>query len=240
MNSNYLEIKNEENNLNFNTALNLYENNFSHQDLINFLKNGSVVEKQISALKLEKITSTSDAETLVSNLTGQDGKIREAVSFKLKEFSHNQEFINYFHNQFTYDTLLDAVIDINGNICRNVIFVICNLKNNIEFCNYFCPKLSKLTMNLLEKIKEFNIQDGKYKVNKEVFKLYWCLETIYHLYDKFDIQSLKCILYSTKNIEDYTIREKTAKILTKNFNDELLTKIRIELKNDKNYYVRRF
>lgn len=240
MNSNYLEIKNEENNLNFNTALNLYENNFSHQDLINFLKNGSVVEKQISALKLEKITSTSDAETLVSNLTGQDGKIREAVSFKLKEFSQNQEFINYFHNQFTYDTLLDAVIDINGNICRNVISVICNLKNNIEFCNYICPKLSKLTMNLLEKIKEFNIQDGKYKVNKEVFKLYWCLETIYHLYDKFDIQSLKCILYSTRNIEDYTIREKTAKILTKNFNDELLTKIRIELKNDKNYYVRRF
>ena len=43
-----------------------------------------------------------------------------------------------------------------------------------------------------------------------------------------------------KNINEYTIREKTAKILSKNFNDEEMSKMRAELKSDKNYYVRRF
>ena len=37
----------------FNTALNIYENEYSHDDLIQFLKNGSVAQKQASVLKLE-------------------------------------------------------------------------------------------------------------------------------------------------------------------------------------------
>jgi hypothetical protein len=44
----------------------------------------------------------------------------------------------------------------------------------------------------------------------------------------------------TKNIGEYTIREKTAKILTNNFEDKDLSQIKAELKNDSNYYVRRF
>ena len=94
---------------------------------------------------------------------------------------------------------------------------------------------------MIDKVKDFDFQDGKYKVNKEVFKLYWYLETLYELADLIPTATIKKILFQTKNIDEYTIREKTAKILTlETFNDNEFVQIRNELKNDKNYYVRRF
>lgn len=236
MNSSYTQTLDE----NFNIAFNLYENDYSHAYLIEMLKNGTDVEKQISALKLDTITSESDASVLVQNLIGQDGKIREAVSFKIKEFIDNEDYRKYFYSIQNYDIFLKAITDINGNICRNIIASICNLKENKEFCNYFTNGLTKLTQDLADKVEQFDIQDGKYKVNKEVFKLYWCLETLYNFHNKVDMTVLKSILLKTKSVEDYTIREKTAKILTNDFDDNELIKIREELKQDKNYYVRRF
>lgn len=213
----------------FNTALNIYENNYSHEDLIAFLKNGTVAQKQASVLKLEQLLTQSDADILMHNLTGCDGKIREAVSFRLQEFinKNSEYFIDYV------DIFLDAIIDINGNICRNTISAITCLKNHEEFCKKFSEKLSARTLELAKIVKTFDPQDGKYKVNKEIFKLYWYLETIYHFTEFLDI---KDIVLETKEISDYTIREKTARILSKfdNFED-----IKQELKKDKNYYVRR-
>lgn len=213
----------------FNTALNIYENDYSHTDLIELLKNGSVAEKQASVLKLETLTSKDDAEILMQNLTGCDGKIREAVSFRLPEFvSQNPEYFTNFVEIF-----LEAIIDINGNICRNTISALIYLKNFNEFCTNFCQKLSERTLKLAKFAKTFDLQDGKYKVNKEIFKLYWYLETIYHFTDFIEI---KDIILETKDISDYTIREKTAKILSK-LND--FEQIKQELKQDENYYVRR-
>ena len=240
MNINIFKFMNEEDIKNFNTALSLYQNDYPHQNLIEMLKSGSIVEKQIAAIKLEYINSQNDADALISNLTGQDGKIREAVSFKIREFMNNQNYLKYFYSTKSYDTFLGAIIDINGNICRNIISAISNLKTNNEFCKHFCPKLTNLTLQLANKACTFDLQDGKYKVNKEIFKLYWCLETLYIFYDKVDMTILKSILLKTKSVQDYTIREKTAKILSKNFQDNDLIKLREELKKDKNYYVRRF
>lgn len=236
MNNSYYETLDE----NFAQALKLYEQSYSHEELIELLKTGNIVQKQIAALRLEKITSDKDATVLVDNLTGQDGKIREAVSLRLNEFMSNPKFLPYFCNIGNFDVFLDAIIDINANICRNVIGAICNLKNNIDFCNTFCPKLVSLTNSLLDIVEKFDFQDGKYKVNKEAFKLYWCLETIYEFYDKIDFSSLKQIILRTQNINEYTIREKAAKILTHKFEDSDLNKVKEELKQDKNYYVRRF
>ena len=118
----------------FNTALNIYENDYSHEDLINFLKNGNIAEKQASVLKLEKLSSANDAVILMQNLTGCDGKIREAVSFRLPEFvSQNPEYFTNF-----VDIFLEAIIDINGNICRNTIASLKYLKNDDKFCSDFC------------------------------------------------------------------------------------------------------
>ena len=121
----------------FNTVLNIYKEELSHLELINLIKNGSDVEKQAGILKLERINSKEEAMTLINNLTGCDGKIREAVSFKLKSFiPENPDFFADYT-----DIFLEAIIDINGNICRNVINSIVNLKTNNLFIENLCPKL---------------------------------------------------------------------------------------------------
>lgn len=235
MNQNDLDTLAEKHNKNFNTALNIYENSYSHEYLIKLLKNGTVAEKQASAIKLDKINTAEDAEIFMKNLTGCDGKIREAVSFRLPEFvKENPSFFAQFA-----DTFLDAVIDINGNICRNTIKALKYLKNNTVFINKFVPELTKKTLDVIEPVKNFDIQDGKYKINKEVFKLYWYLETITQFYNFINPDMLFKILSETKDIQDYTIREKTAKILSKIEGIEKFVNIKQELKNDTNYYVRR-
>ena len=232
MNNNYYPTLDE----NFKEAVNLFEEDLSTDRIFELLKNGNILQKQIAALKIEALNSYEEALALAENLTGCDGKIREAVSLKINELSESP----YLHQTKIYDRFADAIIDINGNICRNIIGAIDNLKSDEEFCAYFQVKLLSMTKELTDKVKDFDFQDGKYKVNKEVFKLYWCLETIYHLAEKLSMSDLKDILNQTKRIDEYTIREKTAKILSKNFNDKELDAIRQELKQDKNYYVRRF
>ena len=236
MNNSYYETLDE----NFTQALNLFEKDFTHDELISLLKDGNIVQKQISALRLDGIISSYDADVLVSNLTGQDGKVREAVSLRLNEFMSNPSMLVYFKSTKSYDIFLDAVIDINANICRNVISAISNLKSDDSFCENFCPKLVSLTNILLDKVNEFDFMQGKYKVNKEVFKLYWCLETIFVFWDKLKFSDLKQILLKAKDVEEYTIREKAAKILTKNFDDIELINAKKQLENDSNYYVRRY
>ena len=236
MNNSYYETLDE----NFKQALNLCENNYSHSELLEFLQSGNIVQKQLSALKLKTINSQNEAQILVSNLVGQDGKIREAVSLRLNEFMSNPKTLEYFETPENYQIFLAAIIDINGNICRNVIGAISHLKNNENFCNQFCQELVILTKDLLGKIEKDDFFEGKYKVNKEVFKLYWCLETIYVFWDKIKFEDLKEIILRTKNIQEYTIREKAAKILTRSFSDPELLKAKEALKNDSNYYVRRF
>lgn len=236
LNNSYYETLDE----NFKQALNLCENNYSHSELLEFLQSGNIVQKQLSALKLETINSQNEAQILVSNLVGQDGKIREAVSLRLNEFMSNPKTLEYFETPENYQIFLAAIIDINGNICRNVIGAISHLKNNANFCNQFCQELVILTKDLLGKIEKDDFFEGKYKVNKEVFKLYWCLETIYVFWDKIKFEDLKEIILRTKDIQEYTIREKAAKILTRSFSDPELLKAKEALKNDSNYYVRRF
>lgn len=236
MNNNNSEILTDKYNKDFNTALNIYINSYSHDYLITLLKNGSVVEKQAATLKIDKINNKEEAEIFIGNLTGCDGKIREAVSFRLKEFiPQNPEFFKDYTT-----VIIDAIIDINGNICRNTIEAIKYLKPYKEFTDNFCELLIKKANELIEPIKSFDIQDGKYKINKEIFKLYWYLETIAEFYEYINIKDLIQLLNETKNIQEYTIREKTAKILSKFENNKELSLIKEELKNDKNYYVRRF
>lgn len=225
---------------NFKLACSLIDKNQNHNELIAMLKTGNIAEKQIAALKLDTLCSKDEAQTLVDNLTGQDGKVREAVSLKIAEFSSNKSLLQLFEPEKNFRIFLDAVIDINGNICRNIIRSVENFKSISGFCEKFCPELLARTLAITEKVKDFDLKDGKYKVNKEVFKLYWYLETIYTFADRLDLTKLKQILNITKSINDYTIREKTAKILTLNFNAPELNEIRQLLKNDTNYYVRRF
>lgn len=225
---------------NFAQALNFYENNYTHDELIKFLAEGNIVQRQISALMLDEIKSSCDAKILLSNLTGQDGKIREAVSMRLKEFIADKKYHDCFADINYVEVFLDAIVDINANICRNIIEAVSNLKIYNEFCEKFCTVLTQRTKNLLDVAEKLNFQEGKYKVNKEVFKLYWCLETVYEFSDKMNFNDLKEIILRSKDIGEYTIREKAAKILTNKFDDKELLAAAEQLKKDKNFYVRRY
>ena len=117
---------------NFNRALELYATELPHQELINLLVDGNIVQKQIAALKLDNINTQQEAEILMSNLVGQDGKIREAVSFRLQEFLKDKALHKLFINNAFSDIFLAAIVDINGNICRNIIAAISYLKDYPE------------------------------------------------------------------------------------------------------------
>ena len=81
---------------NFKLACSLIDKNQNHKELIAMLKTGNIAEKQIAALKLDTLCSKDEAQTLVDNLTGQDGKVREAVSLKIAEFSSNKSLLQLF------------------------------------------------------------------------------------------------------------------------------------------------
>ena len=234
LNNTYYESLDE----NFNHAIELFEKDLTQEELIKLLKTGNILQKQIAALKITTINNNEEAEVLCSNLTGNDGKIREATSLKLLELSKTH--FEYFKTENIYQIFLDAIIDVNPNICRNMLEIIKPLKSEKNFIEFFIPKLLNKTNTLISEVEKFDFQDGKYKINKEVFKLYWYLETIYELTDYIKLDDLTSILKRTKDINEYTIREKTAKILTKNFDDETCKEIKEILKQDKNYYVRRF
>lgn len=225
---------------NFNQAYKLITSQQSHEELIEMLKNGNIVQKQLAALKIETIRDEYEAQILIENLTGQDGKVREAVSSKIDEFMRDEKCSEFFNPKDNYEIFLDAIIDINGNICRNIISAISTLNKDDEFCKRFCPELLYRTLELARIVEKFDLQEGKYKVNKQIFKLYWYLETIYIFAHQVDFEKLCEILSITALINEYTIREKTAKILTQDFRNSKLDNLRKILKNDTNYYVRRF
>lgn len=237
MKNDYYQNKDE----NFNEALNLIEKTMTHKELISMLENGNIPQKQLAAIRLDTLENKEDANILINNLVGQDGKIREVVSLKIKEFVSDNKLKKLFNsldkNKLT-DYFLAALIDTNSNICRNILDTLIYFKQDKEFTSLFIEKLVKLIYTQFDKIKQIDIKDGKYVMNKEVFKIYWCLEAINIYFDLMDTETLKNILSVTGTIDEYTIREKTAKILTNNIEDKELLTLRSKLKNDENYYVR--
>lgn len=220
---------------NFNTAMKMSAQEHSYDELIELLRSDKVVEKQIAVLKLEEIMSKEDAEILVSNLVGQDGKIREAVAFKINELIQNSEYYDYFQSEKNFETFLQGIMDINGNVCRQIV----NLSVNNEFMTYLTKKLPNEIYKILETIEKIDAQSRQYVISKRNFQLYWALEALYNIIESVNINEIFEIIFKTGDFKDYTIREKTAKILTKIDSAEF-SELKEKLKNDENYYVRRY
>ncbi|MCR5266553.1 MAG: hypothetical protein K6E29_08195, partial [Cyanobacteria bacterium RUI128] len=104
---------------NFDKALTLCSNSYLYDDLIEFLRNGNIPEKQFAALEISELKSQENAGIFLSNLINCDGKIREAVAQKFSEFVGEEKYREYF-SQYP-DILAKATIDINANISRMVI-----------------------------------------------------------------------------------------------------------------------
>lgn len=225
----------------FNTAVNMSGGKYSYDELIGFILSGSIVEKQLAVLELDKIKSVEDAKVLVSNLVNQDGKVREVVALKINELVKNADFREYFLDRDNYEIFLKGIIDVNANNCRNIIEAVCMLGEDKDFCDFLVIEVPKQIGLIFKKLEGFKFDDKKHVINKTIFKLYWYLETLYYFVEKVDFQSVKEILLKSGGFYDYTIREKAAKILIKGFFDEdiELSELKNNLQNDENYYVRR-
>ena len=206
----------------------------NYKELINLLSSDNIQEKHFAALELEEIKSAEDAKLLVSNLVGQDGKVREAVAFKINELMNNPEYTELFMSEENFAVMLEGLMDINGNVCRQIL---CCTENK-EFRAYLCEKLPESINGILDTIEKLKSTEKKYVLSKRNFQLYWCLETLYNIIEEIEFEKIKDIILKTGAFSDYTIREKTAKILTKLDNPELAD-LKEKLKKDENYYVRR-
>lgn len=221
---------------NFEQALEMAEKEFSHIELLEMLKNGNIPEKQIAALKLKTLNNKEEAEILISNLTGCDGKIREAVALKINQLlNQNKDFVEFFTQA---EVFAQASIDINGNICRLVIDSAEILNSNQEFASKYSSQIIKLINETFIELDKFIYRDKKYVINKQLFKLYWCLEALKYYADSIPLKTLFPIIDKASKEREYTIREKAAQILVKLDNPEF-DSLKELLKNDENYYVRK-
>ena len=220
---------------NFDDAYSLSNRVFTHNDLLMMLNSGNIQEKQIAAIKFDCINDEIDAMALLNNLTGCDGKIREAVAFKINLLLNTYDSSRNIFANISAKTFADATIDINANICRLIIDSAELLKNYEKFSNEYTAHILKYTIAALNELGKFIFRDKKYTINKQLFKLYWCLEAINIFVDYIEPAKLEAILDKCINQKEYTIREKAAQILN---NTDKFLPLKEQLKNDENYYVR--
>lgn len=220
---------------NFEEAYVLCDKNFSHDELLEMLKNGNIVQKQIAALKFDYVKDLKDSKALLSNLTGCDGKIREAVAYTINRLLQQEDEVKKIFAGISGEIFADASIDINGNICRLVIDSANLLKNYEQFRSVYLKRITDYAKQALDELDKFIFRDKKYVINKQLFKLYWCLETIINYSEYIDTEILKNILQRSLEQQEYTIRERVALIVK---NDNRFPELKKELVQDENYYVR--
>ncbi len=216
-------------------AYELCEAPFSHQELIDVIKTDNDLKKQICILRLKQINSQEEAELLLSNLTNHHGIIREAAAFKINEFLKNENFNVFFQKTEFLKTFLDAVIDMNPNICRLIIEVLPCIKAQ----EYFFNLLFERTLEVIHDAKTMNRRNRGYIYSKKIFKLFWYLEAIAVMGYFKDQKAIQTIIENSYDFDDYTIREKCAKIISHAKIDDKLSRYKDILLNDENYFVRR-
>lgn len=218
---------------NFDLACELSEKDFTHEELLQMLNNGNIAERQIAALKFDKVENDVDALALMNNLTGCDGKIREAIALRINQIitsdSNSREYFNFPL------VFADATIDINANICRLVVDSAKLLKTDEDFTKIYVQRILKFTEEAFDALDKFIFRDKKYVINKQLFKLYWCLETLQNFYMDVDKNKLEEILTKGAEQNEYTIREKVAQIVQISGK---FASLREKLQFDDNYYVR--
>ncbi|MBR2526211.1 hypothetical protein IKE67_07055 [bacterium] len=225
------------NNSNYNEALELFNKKYTHEELIAYLKEGSVIQRQFAALNIDEINSKKEAEIFISNLVGVDGKIREAIALKLVELTKNVP--HFFMQKNIYNKFADATIDIDGNVCRLAINSANNIINDEKFAEYYSNEMLNIIEKALDEISKFTFRDKKYKINKQIFKIYWCLEGLINFYPYSEQTKLQNLLIKCSELPEYTIREKCANLINIMPSNNTLKEIKNKLSNDENYYVRK-
>lgn len=232
----YIEINYEKNMQMLSEALKYCEYDFCHEDLINELSSDNDIKKQLCIIKISKINSQQEANLLVSNLTGQSGPIREVTSYKILDLISDNKFTDYFQSLDIIDVFTKGITDINPAVSRNMVEIIKYIKNYNYIINNIIVEL-KQTLSEMEDIKK----NRSYVLNKKNFNLYWNIEALISLNTKITVtEDLINIITQTAQSQDYTIREKTAKLISVLNYEYCFQQAADILKNDDNIYVNKY
>ena len=185
--------------------------------------------KIFSIVDMEKIDSKEEFDIFLENLINHPAPLREACAYKL-----NEVFKDDFIDNTSSEILLKAVIDINPNVSRCICSLIEKSSLLQELLKY---KIIANINEILNKIPDIEkLQNNKnHKKNKLLFSLYWLLEALYYCIKPDESTEVVTILQKTVEFSDYTIREKTAKIISK-LSAPPANLLEI-VNNDKNFYV---
>ncbi len=217
--------------------------NISQQEAFSILEGEDETLKPLAFFSIDKIENKNQAELFLFQLTNHSNPTREACAIRFLDVDFD---IKFFEDENSLNTFVNAICDINPNVARAIIELISRHKT---FAKLIMPKIIEKIEALIEKFKEYEksfgaLSDNKMKnrknhaKNKKLFNLYWCLEALGEIVEEkneYDERIVK-IIYLGADFLDYTIREKSAKILAKIScaPKELLQK----LKNDENFYVK--
>lgn len=211
----------------------LLQKDFSRNDILAAIKSDDDTVKQVALFKLETIENSDEAESLVSVLTGQSGPVREICSFKINEFLSNSDYRDFFDSEKITEQLLNALNDIIPSVARNIINVIHFIPDKENFLDKLMKRIIDIDLS-----EENSVTLSNHEISKNTFKLYWYMEALSELLTdetlNYDENSMNEILKKSYNFEDYTIREKAAKLISRisGFDE-----YRNCLKNDTNPYV---
>ena len=100
---------------------------FSNADdktLFEFLSSDDEVLQQIALLKLEKISSNSEAEKVTLPLTEHASETREYCSFLINRLMKNEAYRKYFSGSFILDKFAKSISDVNPKVCRKIIEIL--------------------------------------------------------------------------------------------------------------------
>ena len=213
--------------------------NMTRYEAFKVLLGDNEILKPYAFINIDEIKSKDEANLIAYHLTNHPNPTREACALVLADIGGSEFFSDYA------EIFTDSICDINPNVCRAIIeFLVKNPPLASKTLPFIIERVEKILADFKIYEKEFGaFKDNKMRnrknhaKNKKLFNLYWCLEAICEIYSAvgFDDEIIK-ICFVTVDFLDYTIREKTAKILAKMPNPpkELLQK----LKNDKNFYVK--
>lgn len=213
-----------------NLAYDLFDDEFSKEQILKVLQSDDDIKKQVCLIKLQDISSKEEAKILVSVLTGQSGPVREICSARINDFLKNEEMRDFFAGEEIREILMNGLNDIIPTVARNILEVI-----------KFVPDLESVKKELLQRILDIDEEKedvealSNHEIIKQTFKLYWYLETLAEIADFCQNDLAFCeVIARYHSHSDYTIREKVAKILARVDGFEKYKEI---LKNDENPYV---